>query len=641
MDRRLIDVQELIDRLNTNDRLRSRARFSSQVYQDEPIVKTGRQLMDAQKSERAVTDQGRAAQGRATRDHAAHGRAKAAGKRTPSHGGARTLWDLNLTGASAPARANTADAGAPFARTSFETEPLPEAYRAMRSISRWQEEGGRGRWLTEAELFVRQAELMADFDDDHPYEGTFKSYFPTYNAMSDRQLRGYFTWRAAVRRGEVLEASTSFAFVYLYELLNGIGAANPQDAFEKMHAFWQARRPFTPELDRHVPTWLVDHVVYHGLDAHLLDGMPTVAFDTAIAELKTLVQGIEGAIAEAPRGRRRAPVLPLPPNSAYEQRLLAAIDALSTYRIGLSRLYKDLPDDARHVACAVFARLVEHYRRNRKNGLVESLFGVEATMSYSMFGSAVFFERAPHADAVYELNPIHSYRCERGLWTCTRMWGAREKNARLGSVMRACDRKLREALDYPHKLKPKTEPKYVDKLIDREVSEWLAWKEAHAPRVVEIDLSKLSGIRDAAAKTREALLVDEEREDGMAAVETEAAEAAGPVVEAKAADLTVEVEAAEAMRPATAPPAPEAPVTAPTPAAPTSAAGLTPAEAAYLRALIDGQPAAPPPGASEDMLVDTINEKLYDLIGDVAVEFGANGPAIIEDYIDDLRGVLS
>ena len=42
---------------------------------------------------------------------------------------------------------------------------------------------------------------MADFEDDCPYNGTFKSYFPTYNAMSDRQLRGYFTWRAQVRRG--------------------------------------------------------------------------------------------------------------------------------------------------------------------------------------------------------------------------------------------------------------------------------------------------------------------------------------------------------------------------------------------------------------------------------------------------------
>lgn len=72
---------------------------------------------------------------------------------------------------------------------------LPDQYRKMREISRWQDDpkGGAGRWLSEAELFYRQGQLMADFEDDCPYNGTFKSYFPTYNAMSDRQLRGYFT----------------------------------------------------------------------------------------------------------------------------------------------------------------------------------------------------------------------------------------------------------------------------------------------------------------------------------------------------------------------------------------------------------------------------------------------------------------
>ena len=121
---------------------------------------------------------------------------------------------------------------------------LPERYREMRNISRWQEgaNGHAGRWLTEAELFWRQGAFMADWEDDFPYTGLFKSYFPTYNAMSDRQLRGYFTWRAAVRKGDIQETSLSFAYVYLYELINGIGVADPLDGFRKIEAFWQAYR---------------------------------------------------------------------------------------------------------------------------------------------------------------------------------------------------------------------------------------------------------------------------------------------------------------------------------------------------------------------------------------------------------------
>lgn len=125
---------------------------------------------------------------------------------------------------------------------------LPDQYRKMREISRWQDDpkGGAGRWLSEAELFYRQGLLMADFEDDCPYNGTFKSYFPTYNAMSDRQLRGYFTWRAQVRRGTVEETSTSFAFLYLYELICGIGVDNPLDGFNKIKAFGMSIAPSSP-----------------------------------------------------------------------------------------------------------------------------------------------------------------------------------------------------------------------------------------------------------------------------------------------------------------------------------------------------------------------------------------------------------
>ena len=160
---------------------------------------------------------------------------------------------------------------------------LPERYRKMREISSWEPEGpaGRGRWLSEAELFYRQGIFMADYEDDCPYHGNFKSYFPTYNAMSDRQLRGYFTWRSAVRRGTVQETSLSFAYVYLYELINGIGVANPREGFDAFESFCQAYRAFAPEIDRFAGVWLQDYVVYHDLPVELLEPYKTLAFDRA------------------------------------------------------------------------------------------------------------------------------------------------------------------------------------------------------------------------------------------------------------------------------------------------------------------------------------------------------------------------
>ena len=88
-----------------------------------------------------------------------------------------------------------------------------------------------------------------------------------------------------------------------------------------------------------------------------------------------------------------------------------------------------------------------------------------------------------------------------------------------------------------------------------------------------------------------------------------------------------------------------APLLAPTPMPVDTASALDPAADAYLRALLEqnaaqAASAVAQSGKSEDMLVDTINEALFDLVGDTVIEFSAAGPQIIEDYEADVRGYL-
>ena len=242
------------------------------------------------------------------------------------------------------------------------------------------------------EPFYRQGTFMADFEDDCPYPGTFNSDFPTYNAMSDRQLRGYFTWRAAVRQGDVQESCLSFAYVYLYELICGIGVTDPMDGFQKLESFWQAYRTFSPEIDRYARTWLQDYVVYHGLSPQLLEPYKTLSFDRSLVALTRAEELACARLTNPQRGRRKkgASALPLPGDPVAEQRLFDALDALSTYHLAGSRLYKSKPT-LRHVCCAVFVRMSEYYHKQRKYSLTESLFGGQFELAYTMFGSAVFF----------------------------------------------------------------------------------------------------------------------------------------------------------------------------------------------------------------------------------------------------------
>jgi len=579
------DVKMLIERIMAEARTHQSARFSNKIYADEPILKTGRQMQNF----------------------------------------------------------------------------LPDQYRKMREISRWQDDpkGGAGRWLSEAELFYRQGLLMANFEDDCPYNGTFKSYFPTYNAMSDRQLRGYFTWRAQVRCGNIEETSTSFAFLYLYELICGIGVDDPLDGFDKIKAFWGAYRAFEPGIDRFARVWLQDYAVFHGLDPRLLRDSKTVMFDNALIELRRAARDL--APAQAPSGqtakRRKTsePTLPLPPDEAREERLMAAINALSTYNLNNSRLDRGHHLDLRHVACAVYVRMARYYDTHRKTGIVASLFGEETAMPYTMFASAVFFAPERHEDCEYRLDPIHIYRCQNGFWECMRIHGSRQKSSKLGEIMRACDQRLRLALDPSHPLKEEKVPKYLAKIIDDEIVAWLSRNATHQPVKIDIDLSQLGHIRSAAAQTREALLIDEEREDDTTA-DVEEADSGQPEAE-PVANMIVEPVAApmeqdEADEPtiSTEQFGVVAPLLAPAPAPATAmsadtASALVPAAEGYLRALLE-QNAAQAASAvarsdqSEDMLVDSINEALFDLVGDTVIEFGATGPQIIEDYEADVRGYL-
>ena len=579
------DIKMLIERIMAEARTHQSARFSNEIYADEPILKTGRQMQNF----------------------------------------------------------------------------LPDQYRKMREISRWQDDpkGGAGRWLSEAELFYRQGLLMADFEDDCPYNGTFKSYFPTYNAMSDRQLRGYFTWRAQVRRGNIEETSTSFAFLYLYELICGIGVDNPRDGYDKIKAFWDAYRAFEPGIDRFARVWLQDYAVFHELDPKLLRDSKTVAFDNALIELRRAARDLVPAPApsDLPPARRKTsePTLPLPPDEAHEERLMAAIDALSTYNLNNSRLDRSHHRDLRHVACAVYVRMARYYDTHRKTGIVASLFGEETAMPYTMFASAVFFAPERHEDCEYRLDPIHIYRCQNGFWECMRIHGSRQKSSKLGEMMRACDQRLRLALDPGHPLKEEKVPKYLAKIIDDEITAWLSWDAAHQPVKIDIDLSQLGHIRSAAAQTREALLIDEEREDDVSVeaevtiIEQPNTESA-PGMAAEPGEMTIRQDEPDEPTVSTEEFGVVAPllVSAPAPVTPAptyAATELAPAANAYLRALLEqnaaqATSAVERSGQSEDMLVDTINEALFDLVGDTVIEFGSAGPHIIEDYEADVRGYL-
>lgn len=649
----------------------SPSRLASRVYEDEPILLTGSQL--AARHEREAREAYRFATGRELGDadvrriqlgpnRGRDGEREREGRGRDGRGYADWSRDSERSRAERSSASSARYVPASQARhdvtwgelwSDLGTPPpgLPPRYRGVRELARHPE----ARRHPEAWLFCQQGRLLAEIEDDCPYTGTFERYYPSYNAMTDRQLRGYVTWRTQLRRGIVTKTATSFAFVYIYELLNGIGVEGPEDAYRRLRRFWDDYRDLEPAADRYLRCWLRDYVVYHDLPRSLVADDPALSKELILDEALLTVR--DGA------GQGRTP----------DERF-AALATLSSYRIRSSRFYKEYPSDVQAVVLGVFDRLTSYYRTGkRKHDLFETLFGESCALPYEMFRSCVFYEEQPHPDATYELDAVNRYVCTDGRWTCERYQGNRRESTKLGRILKEIDARMRVRYDYAHPLREEKTPKYLLAFIEKEIDAWLAWKAAHTPRIIEIDRSRLGGIRDDAATVREELLVDEERDGGMGEDARAAAEAgegatapaagtglasgsapaseavAGPKPTSEAAPSVgvpaggADSEDAPAARVVPVGTLAAGPKPAPvdTPATSGAPCGLTVQELAFVRGLLGGDATLPPgPIGSIDMLVDAVNERLFDELGDTAVEFAGDGPAIIEDYVDDVRGIV-
>ena len=115
-------------------------------------------------------------------------------------------------------------------------ERVPQVIRAARSLGN----GTYQNWQSRETVFMKQGKLLAGYEDDYEYDGSVQCYYPTYQSLTDRQLRGYFSWRTRLRRGDIRETSLSFAFLYIYELINQIGVVDAMDGYRKLEHFRDA-----------------------------------------------------------------------------------------------------------------------------------------------------------------------------------------------------------------------------------------------------------------------------------------------------------------------------------------------------------------------------------------------------------------
>ena len=455
-------------------------------------------------------------------------------------------------------------------------ERLPAALLAARSL-----EQGLGARDSRSALFLKQAKLLEFYSDGYPFDKSVICYYPTYQALSDQELRGYFSWRTKLRAGNLQKTSLSFAFLYIYELLNQIGVTDPLDGYEKLLRFHKDYGALDGKILPYLNQWLYEYAAYYELEPGLLCATPQVIFDNYVAVLEDV-------------------------QTQEPERIVEAVKYFTKW-LDRSKFYAEHREDMDQVIVRVLRKVSGHYA-HCKNTMIQQYFGKPLELFATPFSTAVFCHREKSRDREYRLSRYTLYRCRNGFWTLYRLDIHQRPNPKLSQLVKTIDSLMRQEYGYGHPIKCETDTKWILKLIGEEIRGLLAEKEAAKAKVVTIDFSRLSAIRSDAALTRDKLTVEEE------------------------------LEPEEPQSPVQSIPFPESATPTPeqTPDTP-----LDEAEYRLLCCLLYGGDLGwvQSEGHLLSVLVDGINEKLYDSFADSVLEMN-DRPELVEDYIEDLKEMV-
>lgn len=115
--------------------------------------------------------------------------------------------------------------------------------------------------------FVQEACKLANYAGEKARHVPFRSYWPTYDAMSQKQKEWYFYLRSQLREGKYPKTDLSYLFVYIYELINQVGVKDAADGFIQLCSLWSAYRAVYSILDKYLVLWVQDYIlIYAGGD---------------------------------------------------------------------------------------------------------------------------------------------------------------------------------------------------------------------------------------------------------------------------------------------------------------------------------------------------------------------------------------
>ncbi len=476
----------------------------------------------------------------------------------------------------------------------------PQEYGQMRKMAA----GSSFMYQDDEKIFYQQATYMAQFEDDCPYDREVLQYYPTYQYLSLPELRGYFTWRTRLRRGNLKKTSLTYAFLYLYELIHQIGSETKQEGLDKLIWFYEKYGAIDGRIKRYAKQWIVDYAIYYDIPAEQVRKYIDTDFEEALLALCRC-------------------------DTVDDDVLLSAILQLSVYRLNKSKAYKQVPEVLKYVICTAYRSLHDRYAKRYHRPYAQKIYGKPKKKPYTLFQSAVFYSQKRIESYEYCLTPFQTYRCRHNCWSLEQGYRSAKKERTLGVLVHTADRLVRESFGIKPALQvdydeTKTMRTYIRQAIEaykKTVKPAAAPTQAapHRPEIV-FDLSKLEGIRRSAETVGQKLMTEEERY----------VEQPVPVHRDTLISIT-ETQDTGAL-----------PLSA---AAPEKRTGcvLSGQELRFMQLLLyggDWRGFLTQRHLMASVLAETINDRLFDEFSDTVIIFDGNRPVIVDEYREELKGMI-